>query len=106
MGEVYGSSIVICSKNKIILTIKETKQSYAIPVYSPEFIEKVDALDLQFTIYEDLFSEMLLLCIGEITIKYSISQKKLHRNTEENLVKNIENIEKMHHQRPLIKILK
>ena len=76
--------------------IKETKQSNAIPVYFPEFIEQVDALDLQFIIHEDLFLQMLLLRIREITIKYSISQKKLDRNTEKNI----------HHQRALFKIWK
>ena len=69
--------------------IKETKQRYAIPVYFPEFIETVDALIID----ENIFLEMLLLCIREITIKYSISQKKLDRNTEEKLTKDIENIE-------------
>ena len=71
-------------------SIKEIKESDALPVYSHHFIEKEDPLDLQFIIDDNLFLEMLLLHIREQTLKYCITQKQIERNTEESLLKDIE----------------
>ena len=38
---------------------------------------KADPLELQFAIDGDLFLEMLLLHIPELTLKYSITQREL-----------------------------
>ena len=75
-------------------SIKEIKKIYALPVHSHDFIKKEDPLDFQFTIDDDLFLELLLLRIREQTLKYCITQQRIERNTEESLLKDIENIEK------------
>ena len=58
--------------NKIIV---EEKQKYAIPLYSVEFLNE-NYSDIQFTIDNDVFLEMLLLRIRGETIKFATFEKK------------------------------
>ena len=75
--------------NKIIV---EEKQKYAIPLYSVEFLNE-NYSDIQFTIDNDVFSEMLLLRIRGETIKFATFEKKKRVHLENTLIKDIETLE-------------
>ena len=61
--------------NLINKIIAEEKQKYAIPLYSVEFLNE-NYPDIQFTIDNDVFLEMLLLRIRGETIKFATFEKK------------------------------
>ena len=75
--------------NKIIV---EEKQKYAIPLYSVEFLNE-NYSDIQFTIDNDVFLEMLLLRIRGETIKFATFEKEKHVHLENTLIKDIETLE-------------
>ena len=54
---------------------KEDKEQHAVPIYHPDHIHKVGDTDIQFTIPDTTFLEMLLLNIRGNTIKYSSKLK-------------------------------
>ena len=73
--------------------ITEEKQKYAIPVYDLDHIEKIPDSSIQFTISDFQFLEMLLLRIRGETIKFASFQKKKKNEQENNLVKEIADLE-------------
>ena len=77
----------------IIEIILDEKTKYAPSVYSLEFLKSSD--NIQFTIEDDLFLEMLLLRIRGETIRYSAFQKQKQSQVEKNLLKDIETLENM-----------
>ena len=66
--------------------IDEVKKEYAIPVYNLQNFYNLDDSELQFTISNNNFLEMLLLRIRGETIKYA-SAKKHRENFEEKKLK-------------------
>ena len=75
--------------NKIII---EEKHTYACPIYSNAFLN--DHLnEIQLTIDEDLFLEMLLLRIRGETLKYSTELKRKKLSREKELISDIQNLE-------------
>ena len=76
--------------NKIIA---EEKQKYDIPLYSVDFLNE-NYSDIQFTIANDVFLEMLLLRIHGETVKFATFEKKKKCvHLENTLIKDIETLE-------------
>ena len=67
---------------KINNLIDEVKKEYAIPVYNLQNFYNLDDTELQFTVSNNTFLEMLFLRIRGETIKYA-SAKKHRENVEE-----------------------
>ena len=73
--------------------IRDTKTQYALPVYNLENINEVEDANIQFTISDSLFLEMLLLTIRGNSIRFSSKLKKANNNREHELIKEIEKLE-------------
>ena len=76
--------------NKVII---EEKFKYALPIYSCEYINTND--DIQLTIECDLFLEVLVMRIRGETIKFGSYLKKQQKTMESNLIKEINELENM-----------
>ena len=75
--------------------IKEEIVKYAVPVYSQTFLNTSGCeKEMQLTIDDSTFLEVLLLRIRGETIKYALLRKKLILANEKRLIADIENIEK------------
>ena len=87
--------------------IKEIKRQYAIPIYNLEEIENIPDQQIQFTINEQLFLDLLLMELWGKAISYSIYKHKernkkekylidsiteMENNLKENKMKNLENL--------------
>ena len=70
-------------------TIWEVVEKYAVIPYDFSNLRSVHPNDIQFTINDQLFFEMILLEIRGKTISYSAWKKKESNRTEENLEKEI-----------------
>ena len=66
--------------------MSNTVQQYAIPLYDAEFLAN-NIENVQFTINDSLFFEMLLLNIRSETVSYSKSVSKAIRKQENDLIK-------------------
>ena len=73
--------------------ITEIKKQYALPIYNLENINNIDDINLQFTINDQLFFEILLLEIRGKTISYASFKKKEEVKIEKSLNKEIADIE-------------
>ena len=74
--------------------INKVKEQYILPIYNLEFIENnINNNLLEFTISNQLFLEMLLMEIRGKTISYSAYKKKQKQERENNLIKDILNLE-------------
>ena len=80
--------------NIINSKISEIKCQYALPVYNTENINLIPDNELQFTIDDQLFLEVLLLEIRGKSISYSCYKKKKNDQTEKDLISEIENLER------------
>ena len=78
---------------KINNVIDEEKMRYAVPIYNPNNITKVKDTELQLTISDSQFFEVLLLKIRGETIKFSSLKKQSVNSKELNLIKEIDSIE-------------
>ena len=78
-----------CVKN----CITEVKKQYAIPIYRLDNIDKIENKEIQFTVSDKMFLEMLLLNIRGNTIRFSSRVKKLCNEQEKKLCEEIENLE-------------
>ena len=74
--------------------IKDEKLKYAVPVYNLENIHNIPDDKLQMKIDHDLFLEMLLMRIRGETIKYASYKKKVSKEIENNLISEIDSLEK------------
>ena len=79
---------------KINQVIMEEKIKYAIPIYNLEKLHSINDSDFYFTISDKLFLEALLLRIRGETIHFSSILKRKRDRKEENLIKDIDHIEK------------
>jgi exonuclease III len=77
--------------NKVI---DETKEMYCIPVYNRNQLYNILDEDIQFTIYDELFLDTLLMSIRGESIKFASREKKKRLNQESKLKQEIENLEK------------
>ena len=74
--------------------INKVKEQYIFPIYNLEFIKNNINNDLlEFTISDQLFLEIILMEIRGKTISYSVYKKKQKQERENNLIKDIENLE-------------
>ena len=73
--------------------IFEIKAQYAVPVYNPDNIKDIPNQDIQFTISDQLFLEVLLMELRGQSISYSCYKKKETDNREKELILQIQNIE-------------
>ena len=74
--------------------IREVKKQYIIPVYNLQNIDQIDEANIQFSISDSMFLEMLLLAIRGKTIKFSSNLAKIGRQKENTLTREIEQLEK------------
>ena len=74
--------------------IEKEKLNYALPVYHPIFISKLDDSTNNFTISDRAFLELLLPQIRGETIKYALNLKRQSFEKEQNLKNAIKNMEK------------
>ena len=74
--------------------IKEEKLKYSALVYSPKFLSIISDEEIHFTINDGQFLEMLMMRIRGETIKYASLKKKKELEREQNLMTDIEYIEK------------
>lgn len=73
--------------------IKKVKELYMLPVYNIEYVENSNHNNLQFTISDQLFLEMLLIEIRGKTISYAAYKKKQKNLREEQLQEEIKELE-------------
>ena len=73
--------------------ITETKKQYAVPIYNFENIETIPDSDIQFTINDQLFLDVLLMEIRGKAISYSSFKSKERNKTEQELIERITLIE-------------
>ena len=78
--------------NLINKVIKEEAIKYALPVYNLEYLDE-NYREVNFTINNDLFLEVLLLRIRGESIKFSTFIKKKNNSKEMELIKDIEYLE-------------
>ena len=81
--------------NKINNAIIEVTTEYALPVYNENFLKTNFNKDIQYTISESLFLEMLLLRIRGESISFSSYSKKKDRSEEQNIIEKINSLEKL-----------
>ena len=62
--------------NEIKKVIKNTKEQYALPVYNIDNIHEIPDSELQFTISDQLFLDVLLMEIRNAVMGYSVKKKK------------------------------
>lgn len=74
--------------------INQVKEQYMIPIYNLEFIQNNNYKDIQFTISDQLFLEILLTEIRGKTISYSAYKKKQKLLREQKLQEEIMELEK------------
>ena len=74
--------------------IDTEKMNYALPVYHPQYVTKIHDSDLELTISDNTFLEILLLQIRGETIRYASKRKKQNTCIEDNLKKEIEILQK------------
>ena len=74
--------------------ISNIKKQYSVLVYNMETIDSKDCNALEFLVNDALFFDTLLMEIRGKTIAYSSYKKKEAERVENNLIKEIENIEK------------
>ena len=79
--------------NTINSKIHEIKCQYALPIYNFENISLVPDNQLQFTIDDQLFLEVLLMEIRGKSISYSCYKKKKNDQLEKDLISQIDKIE-------------
>ena len=72
--------------------IKEEYKNYAIPVYSPQFLNNLNK-EIQLKIDYDLFLEVILLRIRGEAIKYGSKKKILRSKNENKLILEIQQLE-------------
>ena len=80
--------------NTINNIIDIEKQSYAIPVYKPQHLKNIEGAEIQFTISDSLYLEVLLSKIRGETVKFSSNLKKTANDKERTIIKDIEILEK------------
>ena len=79
--------------NTINKKITEIKTQYAVPIYNPENIKDIPNQDIQFTISDQLFLEVLLMELRGQSISYSCYKKKQTDNREKELISQIQQTE-------------
>ena len=75
-------------------TIDREKLRYAVPIYNPNNITRLSDMSINFTISDSEFLELLLLQIRGETIRYASVLKKKKSLKENNLLREIEIMEK------------
>ena len=83
--QAYLELINQCIKDEVI--------KYAVPVYNMQSINIIPEKELQITISENLFLEMLFLRIRGETVRYSSTKNKLEVSHESELLSDIEKLE-------------
>ena len=71
----------------------ETKKQYAVPVYNFENIANIPDSEIQFTINDQLFLEVLLMELRGISIPYSSYKHKEQNKRENKLIERITSLE-------------
>ena len=71
----------------------ETKKQYAVPVYNFENIANIPDSEIQFTINDQLFLEVLLMELRGISISYSSYKHKEQNKRENELIERITSLE-------------
>lgn len=74
-------------------TILRTKQQYMLPVYDLDQVDNIPCNELQLTISDQLFLDVLLMEIRKTTLSYSVKKKKEDIEKEKLLEKEIINLE-------------
>ena len=69
--------------------ISEIKAQYALPVYNFDDINNIPVKDIQFTINDQLFLDVLLMELRRTAISYSSHKNKLKNIREQELLSNI-----------------
>ena len=69
--------------------IMEVKTQYALPVYNTDEIETIPDEELQFTINDQLFLEVLLMELRGQSISYGSFKKKQRNNQENEIIRKI-----------------
>ena len=69
--------------------MKETKEQYPAPVYNINEIEKIQDEEIQFTINDQLFLDVLLMELRGQSISYGNFKKKQRNNLEKELISKI-----------------
>ena len=77
--------------------ITEEKLKYALPVYNPDHLMIIEDNEIQFTIDDSYFLEILLLRARGETIKFASKRKKLENEHEKRLKKEISILENNPH---------
>ena len=80
---------------KVLNTVNRVITQYMLPVYNIENINNIDKTAVQFTINDQLFFETLMMEIRATTISYATFKKRQSDNRERELVKKIEDLEKL-----------
>lgn len=78
---------------KIKQIILKIKKQYAIPVYNPENLDKIQNEHIQFSISDQAFLEVLLMEIRGQSISYASYVKKQKQLREKKLIKEIITLE-------------
>ena len=71
--------------NEIKKVIKNTKEQYALPVYNVDNLHNIPDSELQFTISDQLFLDVLLMEIRKAVMGYSVKKKRQDYEEEKNL---------------------
>ena len=74
-------------------SIDEEVKKYAVPLSNRQILNETPVSDINLTITDDLFLEMILLRIRGETVKYSSKQRRL-KNKQEKILTEIQNLEK------------
>ena len=79
--------------NEIKKVIRSTKEQYALPVYNIDNIHEIPDSELQFTISDQLFLDVLLMEIRNAVMGYSVKKKKQDNEEEKKLESEITQLE-------------
>ena len=96
----FNSSLLKDKKctDEIKATISKVTQQYALPVYNFDNIDKTEKKDLQFTISDQLFLDVLLMEVRSTVLSYSAKKKREKNNNEKTLEHEIKHLESKLHK--------
>ena len=79
--------------NEIKKVIKTVKEQYILPVYNIDNLDEIPDSELQFTISDQLFLDVLLMEIRTAIMSYSVKKKRIDNKEEHRLEKEITQLE-------------
>ena len=84
--------------NEIKRVIRNTKEQYALPIYNIDKLDEIPDNEIQFTISDQLFLDVLIMEIRKAVMRYSVNKKRRDNEEEQKLETEIRLLEIKHNK--------